>query len=225
MKTVAVFNNKGGVGKTTLAAHIVYRAEARGVRTLALAMDRQGDLPKWLSGGDAGHRDGSVFKFGKHVTVVYSPDAPPRGLTGVDLVVVDTPASIDIAATVTPDLWIAPCDGRMAIEDLGNVLSTMLATGAGVVVVFNRAEAGGVRTLDAMRRAAGRVPHLTIWPDVIPDCGPIKRAGEYYVPAWDTPYGDGSRGAVALMAFADGILDQVGVAGPRPSSRRTSMRA
>lgn len=93
MRTIAVYNNKGGVGKTTLSAHIVYAADAAGLRTLVIAMDRQGDLPKWLSRGNAAQRDGAVFKFSPRTTVVYSPDAMPEGLTGVDLVLVDTPAA------------------------------------------------------------------------------------------------------------------------------------
>jgi hypothetical protein len=222
MKTIAVYNNKGGVGKTTLAAHIIYRAEARGLRTIAVAMDRQGDLPKWLSGGDKGHRDGGVFDFGNHVTVVYSPDSPPEGLRGADLVVVDTPAAIDIAARVSPDVWIAPCDGRMALEDLGNVAGAMLANGAQVVLVFNRADVGGVRTLQAMQRAAKKVPGLTVWPEIIPDSGPVKRAGEFYLPAWEVPYGEGTTGARAILAFADGVLDMVS---PGGRASRSAARA
>ncbi|MDP2309215.1 MAG: ParA family protein [Pseudomonadota bacterium] len=213
MRTVAVYNNKGGVGKTTIAAHLVYRADAKGIRTLAVAMDRQGDLPKWLSGGDQGHRDGAVFDFSKNVTVLYSPDAAPEGIRGVDLVIVDTPAAIEIASRVKPDLWVAPCDGRMALEDLANVLPTMLEPpGARVLIVFNRADAGGTRTLSAMQRAAAKIPGLSVWTEAIPDSAAVKRAGEFYMPAWDVPYGASTSGARILRAVIDSVLDSMGLA-------------
>lgn len=212
MRTVAVYNNKGGVGKTTIAAHLVYRADAKGLRTLAVAMDRQGDLPKWLSRGDQGHRDGAVFDFSKNVTVLYSPDVAPQGLKGAELVVVDTPASIEIAARVRPDVWVAPCDGRMALEDLANVLPTMLRQGARVVIVFNRADAGGTRTLAAMQRAASKIPGLAVWAESIPDSAAVKRAGEFYMPAWDVPYGAGTVGVRVLTAVVDGVIESMGLA-------------
>ena len=166
-----------------------------------------------------------MFQYGHHVTVVYSPDEPPQGLRGADLVVVDTPASIDIAARVSPDLWIAPCDGRMALEDLGNVAGVMLGSGAEVLLVFNRADVGGARTVAAMRRASGRVPHLTVWPDIIPDSGPVKRAGEYYLPAWEVPYGADTQGARALYAFTEGVLDKCGLGVARAQGKRAAGRA
>lgn len=52
MRTVAFYNNKGGVGKTTLAVHVALRAALHhGLRTVAMGLDRQGDLLRWLSGG------------------------------------------------------------------------------------------------------------------------------------------------------------------------------
>lgn len=44
MKTLAIANQKGGVGKTTLTAHIAYAAQQRGIKTLLVDMDAQGSL-------------------------------------------------------------------------------------------------------------------------------------------------------------------------------------
>ncbi len=44
MKTLVIANQKGGVGKSTLAAHVAYAAEAGKKRTLLVDMDRQGSL-------------------------------------------------------------------------------------------------------------------------------------------------------------------------------------
>lgn len=44
MKTLTVANQKGGVGKTTIATHLSYRARELGRRVLMVDMDRQGNL-------------------------------------------------------------------------------------------------------------------------------------------------------------------------------------
>ena len=44
MKTIAFFNNKGGVGKTSLVYHLAWMYADRGVRTLAVDLDPQANL-------------------------------------------------------------------------------------------------------------------------------------------------------------------------------------
>ncbi|MFN7570511.1 MAG: ParA family protein [Betaproteobacteria bacterium] len=44
MKTIVVANQKGGVGKTTIARHLVFYGVERGLRVLAVDMDVQGNL-------------------------------------------------------------------------------------------------------------------------------------------------------------------------------------
>ena len=44
MKTLAVANQKGGVGKSTLTVHLAYAAEEAGLRVLLVDMDKQGSL-------------------------------------------------------------------------------------------------------------------------------------------------------------------------------------
>src|SRR5438128_918400 len=44
MKSIAIFNNKGGVGKTTLAYHLAYALAEMGHRTLLLDLDPQSNL-------------------------------------------------------------------------------------------------------------------------------------------------------------------------------------
>ena len=60
MKTIAFYNNKGGVGKTTLAANIGYNLSTMGYRVLLVDCDPQGnlssffgryDLPKRIDAG------------------------------------------------------------------------------------------------------------------------------------------------------------------------------
>lgn len=44
MKTIAFFNNKGGVGKTSLVYHLAWMYADRGIRTLAVDLDPQANL-------------------------------------------------------------------------------------------------------------------------------------------------------------------------------------
>jgi cellulose biosynthesis protein BcsQ len=44
MKTVAFFNNKGGVGKTTLVYHLAAMMAERGQTVLAVDLDPQANL-------------------------------------------------------------------------------------------------------------------------------------------------------------------------------------
>lgn len=50
---VVVANHKGGVGKTSLAAHLLFRAAEHGVRSLAIDFDAQGNLTATLTPRDA----------------------------------------------------------------------------------------------------------------------------------------------------------------------------
>jgi chromosome partitioning protein len=47
--TIAVLNQKGGTGKTTLAAHLAAAAHLAGGRTLVLDLDRQGSAFDWYA--------------------------------------------------------------------------------------------------------------------------------------------------------------------------------
>src|SRR5882762_5535797 len=44
MKTIAFFNNKGGVGKTSLVYHLAWMFAERGKRVLAVDLDPQANL-------------------------------------------------------------------------------------------------------------------------------------------------------------------------------------
>lgn len=48
MKTIAFYNNKGGVGKTTLAANVGYNLSVMNYRVLMVDCDPQGNLSSFF---------------------------------------------------------------------------------------------------------------------------------------------------------------------------------
>ena len=60
MLTIAITNQKGGVGKTTTTYHLARAASLRGLRVLVVDLDPQGNLTDSLidnADGDAGMAD------------------------------------------------------------------------------------------------------------------------------------------------------------------------
>ncbi|MEN8719701.1 MAG: ParA family protein [Oceanococcaceae bacterium] len=56
-----VFNQKGGVGKTTIVCNLAALAAARGLRTLVIDLDIQGNSTRYLTGDDVPDRSVADF--------------------------------------------------------------------------------------------------------------------------------------------------------------------
>ena len=77
MKTIAFYNNKGGVGKTTLAANIGYNLSTMGYRVLLVDCDPQGNLHHFLD--DTPHKKGVDAGIGRTVTLHLSHNIQRTG--------------------------------------------------------------------------------------------------------------------------------------------------
>ncbi|MGQ0529798.1 MAG: ParA family protein [Panacagrimonas sp.] len=58
-----VFNQKGGVGKTTIVCNLAAIAASRGLRTLVVDLDTQGNATQYLLGASAAQADRSIADF------------------------------------------------------------------------------------------------------------------------------------------------------------------
>jgi len=73
MKTVAFFNNKGGVGKTSLVYHLAWMFSDNGVKTLAVDLDPQANLTAMFLDED---RLESLWPDDEHPDTVYGAIRP-----------------------------------------------------------------------------------------------------------------------------------------------------
>ncbi|MCR4298077.1 MAG: ParA family protein [Gallionella sp.] len=73
MRTIAFFNNKGGVGKTSLVYHLAWMFADRGIKTLAVDLDPQANLTSMFLGEE---RLEELWPDGEHPDTVYGAIRP-----------------------------------------------------------------------------------------------------------------------------------------------------
>jgi len=120
MKTLAMISQKGGAGKSTLAAHLAVAFEDLGIRTVIIDLDDQGSVTRW----------GESRTDKAPLVVSAVADRLPVMLkrckgSGVGLVIIDTPphtASVALSAASHADLIAVPT--RPAIFDLRSIDDT-----------------------------------------------------------------------------------------------------
>jgi len=212
MKTIAFYNNKGGIGKTTFSVHTTLFASLRRIKSLAVGLDRQGDLCRWLARGDAQVQDGLAFRRGEFLDVIYSPMELPAKLKGYELVVADCPPAVEIVDKVSADLWVVPLDGRLAIENMGNIYPHIRQAKCPILIVVNRADLIGKTARENLLAAARGIDGAILYAKPIPCSAAIAKAAEYQRAVWEVPYGRGTQGDEAVQALCAEILRQVGLA-------------
>lgn len=208
-KTIGIYNNKGGVGKTMITSHLAFYAEYQKIKTMAVGIDRQGDLFRLLSGGDGMLREDTFYERSEFLSVVYSPMKVPK-FTNVELVLVDCPPAVEIAVTFNPTLWVVPVHGRLGFENMHNILGELEATGAEILLVLNMSGRGGKRMDLELRKGIAAIPKAKLCEIVVPEADAITRTTDYFRPAWEVPYGQGTAGAIAMESLCRSILTTCG---------------
>lgn len=152
MKVIAYVCQKGGTGKTTLAANHAVEASASGLQTYVVDMDPQASICRWYDFRDA--------KENLSVTDV-QPNKLPDAINaarelGVDVVIIDTAGRTEQAAKMAAqlaDLVVIPM--QPSIADLSTLEATTklldVAGNTRRVAVLTRAKPYGTRLAD-MRR-------------------------------------------------------------------------
>lgn len=179
MTSIALFNNKGGVGKTTLTYHLAHMIRRLGLSVLAVDLDPQANLTSMCLD------ETEIEELWENPSELINQGAVPAGLPGVGRVrsgqtIADAVRPIlegtgDIAAIeparLQPDLWLLP--GSLDLSRFEDKLSNE----------WSRAYAGdiaAIRTSTAfhriMEQAARAVAADIVLIDVGPNLGAINRA-------------------------------------------------
>ncbi len=159
MTTVALFNNKGGVGKTTLAFHLAHMIARLGTRVLAADLDPQANLT-------------SAFFDESQLELFWDPDSQGTILNAVE------PILRGLGDIVVPPvreaadrLWVLP--GDLGLSRFEDRLSEAWPRGYDgdeaalrVTTAFHR----------VLRAAAGTVGAQLVLIDVGPNLGAINRS-------------------------------------------------
>ncbi|MCP4698725.1 MAG: ParA family protein [Gammaproteobacteria bacterium] len=166
MKTVAIINQKGGSGKSTIAECLAVAAYLDGQAAAILDMDPQGTCYMWGKRRLATAQDVALTRGGDTASIAVNP--PVISVTqanykdewerlsqaGADLVVIDTPARLDtwaLNAADLADLVIIP--SKPTIKDLERVESSIklacMSEIRPVFVILNQTRPQGDRTTQA----------------------------------------------------------------------------
>ncbi|WP_225846845.1 ParA family protein [Streptomyces sp. HPF1205] len=179
MTSIALFNNKGGVGKTTLAYHLAHMFQRLGLRVLAVDLDPQSNLTAMCLDEteleELWEDSSELIEQG-----VAHRALPATGRVGPGQTIADAVRPIlegtgDIRpvhpAAVAPGLWLLP--GSLELSRFEDKLSNeWFKTYAG--------DLAAIRTTTAFHRviqgAAGEVDADIVLIDIGPNLGAINRA-------------------------------------------------
>lgn len=166
MKTLVLASQKGGAGKTTLAAHLAVEAE-RGKYGPAVLIDTdpQGSLAAWWNS-----RDADTPALAASTLVELPTKLEALAAAGVRLVIIDTPPAITAAirdVVRLADLVLIPT--RPSPHDLRAVGSTVdIAQAAGRPFAFAVTQAKPTARL-TVQAVAALSAHGTVAPAIIHD--------------------------------------------------------
>ncbi|WKX73151.1 ParA family protein [Streptomyces sp. XD-27] len=179
MISVALFNNKGGVGKTTLAYHLAHMLQRQGLRVLAVDLDPQSNLTAAILDEEELEelwgKDSELFAQDDHPEQRKLFHRAEGQRTVADAVRPILEGTGDIAAVtpvnVTEGLWLLP--GNLELSKFEDKLSAAWLNGYG-------GDPAAIRTTTAFHRiidhAAKAVDAQLVLVDVGPNLGAINRA-------------------------------------------------
>lgn len=207
---LAIASEKGGVGKSTLAASLAIHWHNQGLRVLAVDLDPQGTLQDWAAVAEANKVDGpSVIGMADNVRKTVPTLADQH-----DITILDCPGRMDtrlVAALAVADYVLVPvAPGAPDAWALGRVLDKIREMQehrpdlrAGVVV--NRA----IRTRVASNIAHQLldVPNMAHCPVQIGNRAPVAEA--VAAGSGVTVYDAGSLASLEVRRLADWLLDEI----------------
>jgi len=199
MKTLAILSQKGGSGKTTLSTTLAVAAEAHGLTTAILDLDKQASAAIW---GD--RRAGGI-------PAVEPAQAPRLGgyleqakKQGAHLVILDTPpeaADVAAAAAAAADAVLIPCrPSGFDLDAVGASVRIARTAGKQPFVVVYAAPVQGAETDETF--AAIKAAGVELAPVVIHQRKAFSSRTQEGLTAYDTdPKGKAAHEARELLLW------------------------
>ena len=162
-KRIAVFNHKGGVGKTTLTVNLAAALAENGKRVVLLDSDPQCNLTSYLLQDDVVDKllDNSDNEDGETIWSAVKPVVEGDG----------SPRTVKAAKTNTPNCWVVP--GDLRLSELEEELGTFWTDCAkGKIKGF---KGTAVLSTLAQRVATSHNADFVFY-DTGPNIGPLNRA-------------------------------------------------
>ena len=160
-QVITIAQQKGGSGKTTLAANLAVAAAAAGRKVALLDTDPQGSLGRWfMARRDRLGAAGMGFSTASAWGVSYECEKLKRAH---DLVIIDTPPKVD--ADLRPALreaglvLIPVASSHLDLWAVDGVLDLIAREKRPALVVLNRVKAG-TRLADEVAQAAGALAEV-----------------------------------------------------------------
>jgi len=197
---IAVYNNKGGVGKTSLVAHVGFRAMELQKEITVFDADLQSNAVEWLTNGQW---DNSTTLTRGSVTITTDQDE----LEQSDFSIIDCPPAFEVVKNFpNVNIWIVPVSGRFSVAGAINVVEQVktYSQNSRIVLVANMVDARtnfGKKELEEINKLD---VELFKYPIARHDV--IGKAEMQCVSAWHIPYGIRSNTAVNLRIFSDWVI-------------------
>lgn len=211
---IVVAANKGGTGKSTLAAHLAELAHELDCRVAVVDTDPQADLCSLLGREDGEWREAQAVPARlRGMTLVFSPGEVPdleKLRARCDVVIVDTPPKFDPDLSQA-DCVVIPIDGPSAVRDCAETVYACVRADVPLkLVVPNKLDAGGNKLAKALAAGIRKNQHVKAAPEVpLSPC--VARTADTRAPAWSDLYPN-AKGARAMRSTCEWILREAGVA-------------
>jgi chromosome partitioning protein len=189
MKTIAITNNKGGVGKTFIAVHLSWYMNDRGKRVILIDTDiDQADAVRWVSGHKIKEPEvGKVMRIKEGLDVVWNIEPNTQiEFKKYDVAIIDGRPNLSIGAkAIYPaHMIIIPVEGRLSVEHAKELLAMLgeLIKAKKRIVVVNKQYTNA--KISKIQLDLARLIDADLYPFPIAESPRVREAENVGKPLW-----------------------------------------
>lgn len=214
---IAVYNNRGGVGKTTIATSIAFRAIEKNRELVFIDADKQSNGMKWISNDNWTGDD--HFRLNE-VDVIRKTDNIRLDEYENKMVIIDCPPEFGFVEKIIGklDVILVPLRGRFSLDGGMTTLTIQKSIDENTRVIFipnqlRKHHKVSDRQLQEIHRLG-----IETFKFPISSHQSFEQAEELCIPVWNVPYSIRSEAVSNIKFLADWVLNGV-------DEKRTTHRA